>query len=225
MDRQEAERLKQLALKEEQERKERERREKEAKDAFSTILPESLIEISSADELSDLDEPKSPKPTKIKEEKVDPEFEKKENGSSVPNGNGNGGDIPNGGDKTDPLNEPNKDTTNLKIPTEIKKELTSPKVTNVSRNVNPEKGYDNAPVKDGDEVVVKPVCMDPNTDEIQSNLTELGDLIVDQNVLYALRNLKHMGETMRRVAENDAEASRHANLVGRSLFSFSTACS
>ena len=221
--RQEAEWLKQLALKQEEERKEREWREKEAKDAFSTILPKSLIEILSTDELSDIDEPKSLKPTKIKEEKIDPEFEKKENGSSIPsipNGNGNGGDIPYGGDKTDPLKETNKETTNLKTPTE-KKEPTSPKVTNVDRNENPENGNSNAPVKEnyGDEVVLKPVCMDPNTDQIQSNLTELGDLIVDQNVLYALRNLKHMGETMRRVAENDAEASRQGNLVRRSLFS------
>ena len=39
--------------------------------------------------------------------------------------------------------------------------------------------------------------MDPRSDEIESTLTELGKLIVDTDVLYALQNLKELGKTMR----------------------------
>ena len=47
------------------------------------------------------------------------------------------------------------------------------------------------------EIQTKDVCMDPRSDEIESTLTELGKLIVDTNVLYALQNLKELGKTMR----------------------------
>ena len=39
--------------------------------------------------------------------------------------------------------------------------------------------------------------MDLRSDEIESTLTELGKLIVDADVLYALQNLKELGKTMR----------------------------
>ena len=83
-ERAEAERKKQEAIKLPQEREKREREEKEAKDAFSVFLPESLIELSSDDELSDLeleiekDEVKELMRTPIKKELVDPDHEKED---------------------------------------------------------------------------------------------------------------------------------------------------
>ena len=46
-------------------------------------------------------------------------------------------------------------------------------------------------------IQTKDVRMDPRSDEIESTLTELGKLIVDADVLYALQNLKELGKTMR----------------------------
>ena len=67
-----------------------------------------------------------------------------------------------------------------------------------------------ANVGTGPDLSVKNVCIDPHSDEIQSKLIELGCLIVDENVLYALKNLKQMGEMMKHTVENDAEAHRQA---------------
>ena len=221
----EAERLKQLQLKEEEACLERECQEKEAKAQFSSCLPNTLIEILSGEEFSDMDEdPKDEKNTpKIKEEKDDPEFKKLENvsnsgnednpkppGGVVPNGDANPGDI--GGTNINGV----KNEEHLKTPAEIKME---PKSPNKSYDIpkNGASGTGTEPVK------FKPVLMDPRTDQIQSTLTELGNLIIDDDVLYALRNLKHVETTMKEAVENDVEAlkSQHGNQAsgcGRSLF-------
>ena len=69
------------------------------------------------------------------------------------------------------------------------------------------------------EVVVKPVGMDPQSEQVESKLTELGALIVDDDVLYALKNLKQMGQTMKQAVQNDVEVFNQLSLLrGRSLF-------
>ena len=61
--------------------------------------------------------------------------------------------------------------------------------------------------------------MDPQSEQVESKLTELGALIVDDDVLYALKNLKQMGQTMKQAVQNDAEAfNQSSSLHGRSLF-------
>ena len=212
-DRLEEERKQKQALKEKAEREERERQENEAKAAFSSFLPSNLIELSSEDGLSDIDEEKDKnlKEPKIKEEKIDSEYEKLK---PQPNGN-----IPNGNGEPHTLTE--EKTKNIKSPAEIKAEPKSPTVGNPGGG-EPENGVGNGTGDAGgvgtNEVEFKPVHMDPRTDKIESTLTELGTLIVDEDVLYALRNLKHIGHTMKQVAENDEEAAKQGNLVGRSLF-------
>ena len=225
-DRAEAERLRQLQLKEEEARQEREREEKKAKAQFSSCLPNTLIEISSGEEFSDMDEdPKDEVDNpKIKEEKDDPDFKKVENvsksgnedkskphGGDVPNGDANPGDV--GGTKPDAENNDN----HLKTPAEIKTEPKSLQSPNKGNDI-PKNG---ASVTGTEPVLFKLVRMDPRTDQIQSTLTELGNLIIDDDVLYALRNLKQVRRTMKEAVENDAEAlkSKLGNQgCGRSLF-------
>ena len=152
-----------------------------------------------------------PLKTPIKEEPNDPDSDVPENKDGV--NTGGTGIVPN--DKE--LN------SNGIAP--IKSELKSPThVSNVgdsnSNSANVAAGT-GANVGTGHDVTVKNVCMDPHSDEIQSKLTKLGCLIVDENVLYALKNLKQMGETMKCAVENDAEAHRQAQQAqscGKSLF-------
>ena len=61
--------------------------------------------------------------------------------------------------------------------------------------------------------------MDPQSEQVESKLTELGALIVDDDVLYVLKNLKQMGQTMKQAVQNDVEAfNQSSSLHGRSLF-------
>ena len=192
-----------------------------------------MIELSSDDELSDLDleiekdKVKEPMGTPIKKEPVDPDYEKEDtktkpvdettkmktgDESQEPNPTHNGDEdvfLPeNGGE---PLSNSPR----------IKTEKTSPvhpnssDITGGSRITSNQTGKGNPP----NEVVVKPVWMDPQSEQVESKLTELGALIVDDDVLYALKNLKQMGQTMKQAVQNDAEAFNQSSLLcGSSLF-------
>ena len=103
----------------------------------------------------------------------------------------------------------------------IKAEKSSPIRPNNSDITGGSKITSNQTVKGNrsDEVVVKPVRMDPQSEQVESKLTELGALIVDEDVLYALKNLKQMGQTMKQAVQNDVEAfNQSSSLRGRSPF-------
>ena len=185
--------------------------------SLGSFLPDSLVEISmdeSSEEDEDTGEIKDKNDdqllkTPIKQEPND-ETDVPQNKDEVnKSGDGTGGIVPN-----------EKELHSNGI-TPIKSEPKSPSHVPEASASNSNSANDSvengANVGTGPDLSVKNVC----SDEIQSKLTELGCLIVDENVLYALKNLKQMGETMKRTVENDAEAHRQAEQAqshGQSLF-------
>ena len=140
-----------------------------------------------------------PLKTPIKQGPNDTEMDVPENKDNVnTSGDGTGGIVPN--DKELHSNGMAPIKNEPKSPSRVPEACES---NSNSANVSVGNG---ANVGTGQDVSVKNVCIDPLSDEIQSKLTELGCLIVDENVLYALKNLKEMGEMMKRAVENDAEA-------------------
>ena len=150
------------------------------------MLLDNLIDISS-DEDSSEDEDKRPDSPKnnpstpvpliknIKKEKTDGDTNPDKTDPEHSNGNGQ------------PFlnNTPKSQSSTLKV----KKE--QPDEMDVSS------GNPAVPENTNGEIQTKDVHMDPRSDEIESTLTELGKLIVDADVLYALQNLKELGKTMR----------------------------
>ena len=63
--------------------------------------------------------------------------------------------------------------------------------------------------------------MDPRSDQIESKLMEIGALVVDEDVLYALRNLKDLGKNMWQsgvLYDSNVSNSCQQSRCGRSLF-------
>ena len=192
-----------------------------------------MIELSSDDELSDLDlemekdEVKEQMGTPIKKEPVDPDFENEDTKmkpmdqtTKMKTGDeSQEHDCTHNGDEEVILLKNSGEP--LANPPRMKAERTSPicpnstDITGGSRITANPTGKGNPPT----EVVVKPVQMDPQSGQVESKLTELGALIVDDDALYALKNLKQMGQTMKQAVQNDAEAfNQSSSLRGRSLF-------
>ena len=145
-----------------------------------------MIDISS-DEESTEDEEKQPDSPKknpstpvpliknIKKEKTDGDTNPDK--TDPEHSNGNGQPVGN--------NTPKKQSGTPKVKKEPPDEM---KVTS---------GNPAVPENTNGDTQTKDIHMDPRLDEIESTLTELGKLIVDANVLYALQNLKELGKMMR----------------------------
>ena len=189
--------------------------------SLGSFLPDSLVEISmdeSGEEDEDTGEIKDKNndqllKTPIKQEPND-ETDVPQNKDEVnKSGDGTGGIVP---------NEKELHSNGIMpIKSEPKSPSHVPEASASNSNLANDSVGNGANVGTGPDLSVKSVCIDPHSDEIQSKLTELGCLIVDENVLYALKNLKQMGETMKHAVENDAEAHRQveqAQSHGRSLF-------
>ena len=192
-----------------------------------------MIELSSDNELSDLeleiekDEVKELMGTPIKKEPVDPDYEK-ENTKTKPADRitkmktGDESQEPNpthNGDED--VIPPENGAEPLSNSPQIKAEKSSPVRPNNSDITGGSRITSNQTVKGNpsNEVVVKPVWMDPQSEQVESKLTELGALIIDDDVLYVLKNLKQMGQTMKQAVQIDAEAfNQSSSLCGRSLF-------
>ena len=65
-------------------------------------------------------------------------------------------------------------------------------------------------------VAGKRVLMDPQSEQIESTLTDIGELIVDPDVLFALQNLKALGKSLRD-NETELQKTQHSKF-GRNLF-------
>ena len=178
--------------------------EQEAKEAFGKFLPINLINISSDDESSEdeeetkEDENKSKtgtvngnkdlttfNPVKLKKEKIDPELDI----IATP----------------PPMPEPMPEETNTKEGLDSDKRKKDMNDTSATAPVTkikkePENGETNIPPAQPDvpdsqpELQVQNIRMDPRSDQIESKLTEIGALVVDEDILYALHNLKDLGK-------------------------------
>ena len=205
--------------------------EQEAKEAFGKFLPVNLINISSDDESSEdeeeikEDENKSKtgtvnrnkdlttlNPVKVKKEKIDPELNKIATPPQMPEPMPEETN-PKEGLDSDKRKNDTKDTSAMPPVTKIKKE--------------PENGQTNIPPAQPDvpdaqpELQIQKIRMDLRSDQIESKLTEIGVLVVDEDILYALCNLKNFGKNMRQsgvLYDSNVSNSCQQSRCGRSLF-------
>ena len=100
-----------------------------------------------------------------------------------------------------------------------------PPVTKIKKE--PENGETNIPPAQPDvpdarpELQVQNIWMDPRSDQIESKLMEIGVLFVDEDVLYALRNLKDLDKNMWQsgvLYDSNVSNSCQQSRCGRSLF-------
>ena len=148
----------------------------------------------------------TPYPVQVKKEKIDPELDK----------------------ITTPPPTPEPETPKKNLDGDNSKDgingmgILSPEVQ-IKKELETCDNNDAQPEVRGDLEVQK-VWMDPRSDEIKSKLTEIGALVVDDNVLFTLHNLKDLGKIMwqsgviydSKVA-NSGQQTRQQR-CGRSLF-------
>ena len=126
-------------------------------------------------------------PVKVKQKKIDPELDKIATPPLTPEPMPEETNRKEGLDSDKRKNDTN-DTSAMPPVTKIKKEL--------------ENGETNIPPAQPDvpdarpELQVQNIRMDPRSDQIESKLMEIGVLVADEDVLYALRNLKDLGKNM-----------------------------
>ena len=173
-------------LKRQKESEQQQLAENEAKKLFSASLLDNLIDISSHEETSEDEEkgPDSPKNNPSTPVPLIKDIKKeKEDGDTNP-------------DKTDPEHSnANGQPVGNNTP---KSQSSTPKVKKEPQDeMEVTSGNPAVPENTNSDIQTKNVLMDPRSDEIESMLTELGKLIVDANLLYALQNLKELGKTMR----------------------------
>ena len=108
---------------------------------------------------------------------------------------------------------------------EIKKEKIDPEFGDTGVGLNDFNGMQsenknyllNGASSEDTSVPAKKVLIDPRSEQIESTLTDIGELIVDPDVLFALCNLKALGKSLR---DNESELQERPqpSKFGRNLF-------